>query len=336
MIPNATILIVSLIISIPMTYLVIVISKQLGFLDKPQVEEHKVHKNPVPLAGGISLFFSINIILLLFRNRWDSLAVTSLPFLIGLVVIFLVGLFDDIFIFKPPVKMLGQIIGAALLVYSGISISLFQNSLANILLTLVWFVGIINAFNFLEGSDGMILESGIIISAVASIFSGMSGQNSLQSFSLALIGLLCGLLVFNFHPARMFMGDAGSQLVGVLLATVVLLYNPLGFDPTSSWITPILMMSIPIFDVTLVVISRIRRNIPVVSGGLDHTYHRLVKKGIPSRFATLLIVLMVLVTNSLAHLTLVIQRSYAYFVLGVAIMAGILAIYWLEKTYTAD
>ena len=241
----------------------ILVSKRLGFLDKPQVEKHKAHTSPIPLAGGIALLTSLGISALIWGEYWNDFGVNSPIFLTGLAIIFLVGLLDDIYIFSAPVKLLGQIIGSGIVIFSGFSIAIFQSAGINTIITLIWYVGIINAFNFLDGSDGMILESGLVISGFIVLFTQLSGQLSLQYFSIMLTGVLIGLLPFNIRPARMFMGDAGSQLLGLVLATIVLSYNPLGFDRTSSWITPLLMMSVPIFDVTLVVISRLRRKIPI-------------------------------------------------------------------------
>jgi UDP-GlcNAc:undecaprenyl-phosphate GlcNAc-1-phosphate transferase len=331
--PKLIILVVSTIISIPVTIFSIALSRRLGFLDKPEIEKHKAHKKPIPLAGGISMLITLGIILLLFGKYWADLGISSPLFVTGALIIFIIGLLDDIFIFSPPIKMLGQILGAALVIASGFSITLFLSPVINIGITLIWFVGIINAFNFLDGSDGMILECGIVIAGFSIIFTYLSGQPSLQIFTISLVGLLFGLLIYNFRPAKMFMGDAGSQLLGLLLAAIVLKYNPLGFDNTSSWITPILMMSVPIFDVTLVVISRIRRNTPITRGGLDHTFHRLVIKGVPPQYATIIIVATVMITNSLAHLTLIINRDYAYIVFGFAVITAILMIYWLEKSF---
>ena len=334
--PKITILVVSLLISIPVTLASIFLSKKWGFFDQPQIEKHKAHAKPTPLAGGISLFITLFLVELIFGHQWADLGVHSGYFIAGAVVIFLVGLLDDIFIFSALIKFLGQLLGVVLVILAGFSISLFPNTIVNIAVTLFWYIGIINAFNFLDGSDGMILQAGIVITSFAFFFTNLSGQMSLQNFILAILGILLGLLIFNFRPAKMFMGDAGSQLVGLLLALIVLNYNPLGFDRTSSWITPVLMMSVPIFDVTLVVISRLLRKIPVAIGGLDHTYHRLVLKGIPPQFATILIVIAVAVTNGLAHLTLIIDRSYAYIIFAVALLIGGFLLIWLERTFQPE
>ncbi len=334
--PKITILVAGLLICIPVTLASILLSKKWGFFDQPKIEKHKAHAKPTPLAGGISLFITLFLVQLIFGRQWEDLGVNSLYFFAGTAVIFLVGLLDDIFIFSATIKFLGQSLGVMLVILAGFSISLFPNTVANIAITLFWFIGIINAFNFLDGSDGMILQAGIVITGFAYLFTNLSGQMPLQNFILALLGILLGLLIFNFRPAKMFMGDAGSQLVGLLLALIVLNYNPLGFDRTSSWITPVLMMSVPIFDVTLVVISRLLRKIPVAVGGLDHTYHRLIQKGIPSQFATIIIVIAVAVTNGLAHLTLVINRDYAYIILIAAVLIGALLLFWLEKTFQSE
>jgi UDP-GlcNAc:undecaprenyl-phosphate GlcNAc-1-phosphate transferase len=191
----------------------------------------------------------------------------------------------------------------------------------------------VNAFNFLDGSDGMILETGGIILGSLVIFTQLTSQSILQVFVIALLGIVIGLLYFNVRPAKMFMGDSGSQTLGLLLAILTLQYNPLGHDRSSSWITPIIMMSIPIFDVTLVVYSRLRRHLPVYRSGLDHTYHRLLQRGFSPKAANAVLIFLVLLSSLIAYGALKANRYIAFATLAVLILTGVFLIYLLDHKY---
>lgn len=325
------ILICSIAISILFTIISTAVSKKLGFLDKPYSAKHKTHRSPMPISGGLSLWGSFALLFIFFQNEFSPLINTQV--ILGLVIIFITGLLDDIFIFPASIKLFGQIAGSGLIVSGGIITHLFNGGLPDWIITIFWLIGIMNAFNFLDGADGIILETALIISGSLIVFTLLSSQAMLNVFLFAFFGILLGLLYFNAPPARIFMGDSGSQTIGVVLAIVTLLYNPLGHDRYSSWITPIVMMFIPIFDVTLVVLSRIRRKLPIYRGGLDHTYHRLLQRGLTPRQANLLMSLLVLLSTIIAFGILKANQEISYLILGGLLLLGGYAIYRLDHHY---
>lgn len=300
-------------------------------MDNPNIERHKTHPKPVPLAGGLALFLSLSIVALSYREIFSPYI--NIYLIIGLCILFITGFLDDRWIFTPAQKISGQIVGSSFILAGGIFTSIFNGTAADWLITLFWLVGIVNAFNFLDGSDGMILETGIIILGSLVVFTQLSSQGMLQLFVISLLGIVIGLLYFNVRPAKMFMGDSGSQTLGLLLAILTLQYNPLGHDKTSSWITPIIMMAIPIFDVTLVVYSRLRRHLPVYRSGLDHTYHRLLQRGFSQKAANATLISLVLVSNLIAYGALKANRYIAFGTLAVMILIGVFLIYLLDHKY---
>ena len=328
---SLVILIVSIVFGALVSFPSIKIAWRLNLVDFPNSQPHKVHKNPTPLAGGIALFISLILINVFFYQRWDQfINVFSVS---AVLVIFITGVIDDKYVLKPQNKLVGQSIASVLLIIGGFRTAIFpQFPYADIIITLLWFIGITNAFNFMDSTDGLVLEISIVISSALIIFTGLSEQFSLQLFSIGFLGILLGVLYFNARPAKLFLGDSGAQLLGMLLAVLTLTYNPLGHDNTSSWISPLLMLFIPVFDVTLVVISRLRKKIPFYQGNLDHTYHRLKRLGHSQVKATLTIIVLVVITNLFAYLILKIDRIFAYLIFVSILVAGAVVIWHFEIT----
>jgi UDP-GlcNAc:undecaprenyl-phosphate GlcNAc-1-phosphate transferase len=307
-------------------------AKHLGLVDIPYQRPHKTHKKPTPIAGGISLVISL---LILFSIRKWLLGSTQIdPYIIGaLAVLFLVGIIDDFIILSAKFKLLPQILAAAILVLGNHQVHILDNQLLNILISIIWFVGITNAFNFIDSSDGLLLGTGIIISSFIIFATLNSNQDLLNTLTIAFLGLLVGLFVHNRYPARLFLGDSGSQVIGLIFALLALNYNPLGFDRTTSWISPILMMSFPIFDVSLVVFSRFKRGLPIFQGQLDHTYHRLKKLFQNSKILNLIIFGLTFTTNILGLINLYLKPVFSYLLLASVFILGIAFYLKLEAIY---
>jgi UDP-GlcNAc:undecaprenyl-phosphate GlcNAc-1-phosphate transferase len=204
------------------------------------------------------------------------------------------GLVDDKYGLPPLVKLLAQVGAAVWLVISGVQVEVFRVEFVNIAITLLWVVTITNALNFLDNMDG--LSGGI--AAIASIFfflaAYQSGQWLVGAMGAALGGAALGFVYHNFgivsqtQQRQIFMGDSGSLFLGFLLGAMGI---KLRFSNTDfvTWMVPVLVLGMPLFDITLVTISRLRRSVPVTRGGKDHTSHRLVALGLSKREAVLVI-----------------------------------------------
>lgn len=258
------------------------------------------HKQPTALLGGVAIFLAVaGPALLVQPYTPETLTVLGASTFLGAV-----GLVDDFRNLKPYQKLIGQITGTTLVISVGLELTWTAAPLVNLLLTLLWLVGITNALNLLDNMDG--LAAGI--AAIASIFLAInlwiSGQPVGAAFLAVLAAALLGFLVYNTNPASIFMGDCGSMFVGFFLASAALL-NPSG-GRTRSLLpvlaVPVLVLAIPIFDITLVTVLRKRAGRPASQGGRDHTSHRLVALGMSERSAVLLLYALAALAGAVALL----------------------------------
>jgi UDP-GlcNAc:undecaprenyl-phosphate GlcNAc-1-phosphate transferase len=244
------------------------------------------HKRPTPLLGGAAIFGSVAIGTLVF-----GLAGTLwIPLLAG-ALIFLVGLVDDVVSLKPSTKLIAEIAVASGLLFFGYRLQWTDSLTVDALLTLVWIVGVTNAFNLLDNMDG--LCAGVALIAGATLAASLEPASAMpQAIYLGLlIGALAGFLVYNFNPASIFMGDSGSLFVGLTFATVTL-GAPLSGNQSSLFsvlAAPVLVLLIPIFDTTLVTIGRLLSGRSASQGGRDHSSHRLVAIGLSERRAVIVL-----------------------------------------------
>ncbi|HUS17370.1 MAG TPA: MraY family glycosyltransferase [Chloroflexia bacterium] len=270
---------------------------RFGVTDIPSAR--KVHANPVPLLGGAAIWLGFVGSLVLFDTAQFVQQFGSI--IAGATLASLVGLWDDRWGMKPLFKLVGQIVAAGLMVAFGTSVQFLHNDLLNMAVTVLWVVGITNALNLMDNMDGL---AGGIASWAAFFFFLLAlttGQRLLAPLALALAGACIGFLYYNFKPGHIFMGDTGSLFLGFMLAAVgIKLRFPLLYDPISgtpidhqsvTWMVPLLVLGLPIFDTTLVTISRLRRRLPITRGGRDHVSHRLVALGATRREAVLILYL---------------------------------------------
>ena len=217
---------------------------------------------------------------------------------------FLVGLIDDFLNVKPYQKLIGQLIGAALVVGFGLSLPLTGYELIDIWLTVFWLIGITNAINLLDNMDGLSAGIAAIGAFSLAISFGANDQSAELLFTAVFIGALIGFLVYNFNPASIFMGDCGSMFVGFLLSSSVLLNQTGGRSRNvfSILAVPVLILFVPIFDTTFVTILRKLWGRKASQGGRDHTSHRLVALGLSERVAVLMLYGFALVAGVLSLL----------------------------------
>jgi UDP-GlcNAc:undecaprenyl-phosphate GlcNAc-1-phosphate transferase len=315
------------------------LAKKIGAVDLPDSAAHKRHSVPMPLAGGL-LAFSGSWLLFGVFGFWH----TDFPFwavFLGSILIFIFGLLDDIYGLSAPQKLLGQVFAALLLVWLGVSVRFLETvnlplsrswlMIFNTGLTLFWLVGVTNAFNLIDSMDGLVAGLTFIIASFFSFITFYSGQIGLAVFSSILIGLSLGLYLHNKQPARFFLGDSGAQLFGFFLAAIALLYRPPDLNPKSTWFIPILLLGIPIFDTTLVTISRLRRHKPVFQADRSHTYHRLVDFGYSPVFAVLLMQAGALLLSFAAFLIMFLSPILALSIFLLILVAGVFLIVFFES-----
>jgi UDP-GlcNAc:undecaprenyl-phosphate GlcNAc-1-phosphate transferase len=277
-----------------------------------------------PALGGISfyvVFLFAFIFTIILPHKDAGFNIQIIGILMATTLAFLMGLADDAFNTQPLLKFLTQIFCALIVIFSGHSISIFENQFLNYLITIFWVVGLMNSINMLDNMDGI----SSIVSILACFF--MVGVNislfNTDSYSTALnlgvLGALCGFLIFNFHPSKMFMGDTGSQFLGVFLAIMGIdncWNNPTsplvnGF-PIANLVIIILVFLLPLSDTMTVVINRLKEGRSPFVGGKDHTTHHLFFWGLTEKRIALLFFALGNIGIWLAYL-LVVRFSYSVF-----------------------
>lgn len=334
-------LLASLLVSVVLSWTGIRFTRRIGLLDRPGSARHKLHDTPVPIAGGAALLLTVLVCGWLFgifhRPELRITLIASLP-------VFIFGLWDDFKSIPPHLKLLGQLIAAVLLISLGIYIQVFE-TIAEVfyftsgsiyvyldwLITVLWVVGMTNAFNFVDSMDGLAVGIGGMAASFFMLVTLDSGQFWLAQYSTLIIGACLGLYFFNAPPAMLFLGDSGAQLLGFLLAVLGILYAPQDANQASTWFVPILLLSIPIFDAALVVISRLRRGRPVYTAALDHTYHRLLRLGLHSNRAVLVMHVISLALGCLGFICLVQPPLIANLIFFLLLALGILTLLFLDR-----
>lgn len=304
---------ISFALALVLTYAVRELAHKFGFVAKPKTD--RWHKRPTAMLGGIAIFIATLVIYLLFVPKTAPL----IAVLAGSSILFLVGLIDDILTVKPYQKLIGQFIGAGIVIGYGLVLPWTNSEIFNIAITGFWLVGITNAINLLDNMDG--LSSGITAIAAFSLAIGFgaTGQNNELLFLSAFIGALIGFLFFNFNPASIFMGDSGSMFIGFLLASSVLLTAAGGRSRgiVSILAVPALILFVPIFDTTFVTVLRKLWGRKASQGGRDHTSHRLVALGLSERSAVLLLYGLALIAGLISLLVRELQTVQSIAIIAV-------------------
>jgi len=300
-------------------------------VDRPS--GRKLHLEPIPLLGGVAIYAAFILALLLFGDRFYISQLVGI--FVGATLVSFLGIWDDRQTIRPLLKLAGQTLAALALIATGVRVNLFPGTALDIVITLVWVIGITNALNLLDNMDGL---SGGIAAIAAGFFlllAALSGQFLVRSLAAALLGACLGFLRYNFNPAQIFMGDAGSLFLGFVLAAVGIKLRFPDNSPTVTWMIPVLVLGVPIFDTTLVVISRLRRGVnPFTTAGKDHTSHRLVARGWTQREAVMALYLTACVLGAIAIFVSRAGMRDAYVVGGAVALASIYALWKLDWNQT--
>lgn len=320
-----TLFIVCFVFSLLINYILLRFAQTLGMRNK-DVQQIRWNPDSKPSLGGISfyvifLFAFIFTIILPHSNSSSGFNIHVIGILMSATLAFLMGLADDAFNTQPLLKFLTQIFCALIVIFSDHSVMIFQNQFLNYLVTIVWIVGLMNSVNMLDNMDGItcivsILACFFMIIVNVSLFNTSSYATMLN---LGVLGALCGFLVYNFHPSKMFMGDTGSQFLGLFLGVMGIdncwnsptseLVN--GF-PVANMVIVCLVFLLPLTDTITVIINRLRAGTSPFVGGKDHTTHHLFFKGITEKRIAILFFLLGSIGIIFAYL-LVLHFSYPLF-----------------------
>lgn len=263
-----------------------------------------------PAIGGLS-FYIVFLLSITLHPFIFSYSASSIDFqftgIIGATSLgFLMGLADDAYNTKPILKLITQILCGIILIYSGTYITVFDSLALNYLLTIIWVVGLMNSINMLDNMDGITTSISLIITLT--IFTVMSLNQEINSIAMTvvigLLGTLFAFLYFNWNPSKMFMGDTGSQYLGILLAALSInyLWNPVTtteFSISRQFLIPILTFIVPIIDTLTVVIKRIGSGKSPFVGGKDHTTHHLSYLGLSEKQVARLTALISIISSTI-------------------------------------
>jgi UDP-GlcNAc:undecaprenyl-phosphate GlcNAc-1-phosphate transferase len=283
---------VALAASFWLTILVRRLALRVGMVDHPG--PRKVHQTPIPLLGGLAIYCAV---LLASVFAWQGATRAEIvAILTGGTLLAVVGILDDRGLLHHQIKLFVAMPAAALvLVASGIRVHVLSTLVPgawgvglDAALTVFWVVGITAAFSILDHMDGLCAGVAAVAAGFFALLALLSGQLLVSTLAAGVLGAALGFLCWNFSPAVIFMGDGGAMLLGFLLATLGILLRYPAPAFAVSWMVPVLVLGVPIFDTTLVSISRSRRGlIPFTSPGKDHAAHRLSNLGLGHRGAVL-------------------------------------------------
>jgi UDP-GlcNAc:undecaprenyl-phosphate/decaprenyl-phosphate GlcNAc-1-phosphate transferase len=263
--------------------------------------EDRWNETPTALLGGVALFAAVAVGLGAvaalswpFSRGWETLlageGLRGVGILAAATLMFLTGLADDYFDFRPATKLVLQAVAATVLISTGIVIRVTGLVPVDVLVTYFWFIGITNALNLLDNMDGVAVGIAAIAALFLAIAFGRENSFTLAAVCLAVAGAAAGFLPYNFHKASIFMGDSGSLFLGSLLAGLAAAYPGSATGSlVSVMFAPVLLIVVPILDTTLVAVSRTLAGRPLSMGGRDHTTHRLVALGFSQRQTALIL-----------------------------------------------
>jgi len=301
---------------------VIEIAKKYNLFDYP--DERKIHDQPIPRLGGIAVFLGITISLL--RNFQFTKEILGLLF--GLVIVFFVSLLDDIYSLSAFIRLISQIVASLIVILFGFKITALPvgfplENLLESIITIIWFVGVINAINFLDGIDGLVTGFGFFCSLIFLFLSLLTGQKHVSYLSAVLVGASLGFLPYNWYKAKIFLGDSGAVVIGYILAAISVIGWWAEKNPVVSLSTPVLILGVPIYDMIYITISRIKNKqvrsfkewIEYV--GKDHIHHRLLNLNfsVPSSVGIIL-----LITFCLGLYTIILRYGIFSDVLAIAVL----------------
>ncbi|SES10603.1 UDP-GlcNAc:undecaprenyl-phosphate GlcNAc-1-phosphate transferase [Gracilibacillus ureilyticus] len=271
---------VTFLVAVVITPLVIKLAIRIGAVDQPN--ERKVHTKVMPRLGGLAIVFSFFLGFLIFTPNGEQ----AWPIIVGGLIITIVGFLDDLFQLPAKVKLLGQVMAAVVTVAGGIQMDFIMVPFGDriefgyltIPITIIWIIGITNAVNLIDGLDGLAAGVSSIVLATISGMALMMGNTFVAFVAFLLLGSTLGFLVYNFNPAKIFMGDTGSLFLGYMISVLSImgLFKNVTFF---SIMVPIIVLGVPILDTMLAIIRRAIQRKPLMAPDKYHLHHCLIRLG---------------------------------------------------------
>lgn len=313
------------------------IAIQLDVVDRPN-QNHKTHRLPIPYLGGIAIMMGVLTVTYLAVLGYDkqrnniSLASSLLipAFLLGLV-----GLIDDLRNLSPWLRFIAQSLAGVLTAFALISSNTIGSPTGSVLfdsaITILWIVGVTNSINFFDNLDGG-ASGTIAITAIALFLLAFQGEQFLiAALSIVLCGGTIGFLTWNKPPARIYMGDAGSLFLGLLIASLIIRLDTNPINQFAKFSIPVLLLAVPIMDTSVAVLSRILRRRSPFQGGQDHLSHRLIRQGLSKPVSVFFLWLLTLYFATIAVVISNISYKYEGLLSALAIISWITLFVWFIR-----
>jgi UDP-GlcNAc:undecaprenyl-phosphate GlcNAc-1-phosphate transferase len=287
----------------------------------------KHQREPIPYLGGLAIYLAFLVSLgLTFEFRHDVLGMV----LAGTLML-LLGLIDDFGVLSPATKLIGQLLAIFVLIKSGIRIQIMAvPDWLDVTLTVIWMLGITNAFNLLDIMDGLAAGVGVISATFLLGVAVLNGDTTIAFMLAALAGSLLGFLRYNFHPARIYMGDAGSLFLGLMLGALAMTGSYTDRHPISL-VSPLLILGVPIFDTVFVMYIRFLRGLPIFLGSPDHMPLRLRHWGLTVPQVVCISYVASIVLGVVALIVMTTSADVAMALIGAAMLGCVILTFALKR-----
>lgn len=252
---------------------------EYGVVDAPD-GQLKQHKAPVAYLGGVAIYLAF-LVALAFTYEFEK---SVLGILLAASIVVMLGLFDDLKVLSPTLKLIGQAVAAVVLIKAGVYIQLsFLPEIGAMALTFIWLIGMTNAINLIDVSDGLAAGSSSVAGVFLYIVALLNGNDTIAMLTLCLVGATLGFLAYNRPPATIYLGDTGSMFLGFMLGALAM-QGHYTMNHRLAAVVPVIILGVPIFDTLFVMGIRTARGIPLMKGSPDHFAVRLRNHGYSAGF----------------------------------------------------
>ena len=311
-------------------------------LDTPN-SERKIQRTAVPYLGGFGIALAVvltTFVAITFSEATSENYFLALSVLAPAIALGLIGFIDDKKHLTPLSRFIAQtfagVFTAIVLILTNTVGNPTNSVFLDVLLTIIWVVGICNAINFFDNMDGAAGGISALSGFGFAVIGLQNGQYFVAAFGLVLSGACVGYLFWNWNPAKIYMGDAGALFIGIILAALAVRVDPVSVSGIGAFFVPICVLALPILDTTTVVIDRLRRKVSPFEGGLDHLSHRLRRKGLSVRQSVITLCLIQSISILIGFLINMSGNTYDSTLVSLEIILGLSLLIWFLRIPAQD
>ena len=298
------------------------IALRIGFVDKPAAR--KLHNESTPLLGGLAIYIAMAFALIVFSPPQHVREFAAL--LSGAALLAFVGALDDKYNLSVRIRLVAMTVASLVVIAAGIHVELFGSLWLDVPITVLWILAVTNAVNFNDNMDGLAAGLTAIASGFFMLIAFTQQLSLVSALAAALLGSAVGFLIYNFNPARTFMGDMGSLVLGFTLANLGIKLE-FGTQPLGvTWMIPLLVLALPLSDIILVVATRFFEGRPLTQGGKDHMSHRIMSLGLSQRQTIVVLYTFCFIFGLLAVVVSLAEAPVAW---GIGVLSLIILALWM-------